>query len=221
MQIRTGTQSFDWEWGLEVGPPFQGGRGRAEKQAESSVLGAPAGAGSIVVRSGETSRQEWDGADLGFEDMEMGGGDKDDEIGLLAQEPLECQRSPGYCTQVRSTVGALCSFSFPFSPKLGHEAPPASPGCPAAFGDDTSPVARHSAGGATSAHLDRGLAAQQGEGLSPEHTALLCRVGKDAEIEYPEALLPHRLFPRMRVWSPERASRPESTGHAVTSLRKR
>lgn len=84
-----------------MGPPFQGGRGRAEKQAESSVLGAPAGAGSIVVRSGETSRQEWDGADLGFEDMEMGGGDKDDEIGLLAQEPLECQVRTRFPTAAR------------------------------------------------------------------------------------------------------------------------
>lgn len=61
------------------------------------MLGVPAGAGSIVVRRGEASRQEWDGAHLGPEDMEMGGGGKDDEIGLLAQEPPECQVRSGFC----------------------------------------------------------------------------------------------------------------------------
>ena len=44
------------------------------------MLGVPAGTGSIVICRGEASRQEWDGAHLGHEDMEMGGGDKDDEI---------------------------------------------------------------------------------------------------------------------------------------------
>lgn len=65
------------------------------------MLGALAGAGSIVVLSGETSRQEWDGTGLGFEDVEMGGGDKDDEIGLLAQELLECQVRTGFPTAAR------------------------------------------------------------------------------------------------------------------------
>lgn len=62
--------------------------------------------------------------------------------------------------------------------------------------------------------------------LRHDHRSVVCsaqalRPGKDAEIEYPEALLLHPLFPRMRVWSPEGSSWPESTGHAVTSLRKR
>ena len=74
----------------------------------SSEAGRELGAGCsrwswerCCPQRGETSRQEWDRADLVSEDMEMGGGDKDDEIGLLAQEPLECQLRTRFPTAAR------------------------------------------------------------------------------------------------------------------------
>jgi len=87
------------------------------------VLGAPAGAGSVVVRRGEAFQQEWDGADLRPEDMEMGGGDKDDEIGLLAQEPPECQVRSGFCPQLPAPASNAHQPQAPPLPPAQHLIP--------------------------------------------------------------------------------------------------